>query len=1433
MRHLTLCCVTLTFVAGQAERLRGEKPGGDSGAGVPGAEHGMRGLAGGAAGDAQAVGPDDESLVGELLRRWRELRAQGQDVSAEDLCGGRPDLLERLRHDLRAVEGMEAFLDTGSRETLPPAAHQGADGATLPPRPEARPDGAATSWPVVPGYEILGELGRGGMGVVYRARHLKLNRVVALKMVLAGGHAGPDDLARFLAEAEAVAALQHPHIVQLHDFGEHEGLPFFTLEFVPGGSLADKLRGTPLPPKEAARVVEQLARGVHYAHSKGIVHRDLKPANVLLAEDGTPKVADFGLAKRVEVGTGLTATGAILGTPSYMAPEQAGGHGKRVGPVADVYALGAILYECLTGRPPFKAATMAETLLQVLSEEPASVRQLQPGVAADLETICHRCLQKEGPKRYGSAAELADDLRRFQKGEPILARPVGRLEKVARWARRNPVVAGSLAVVLLVLVVGIVVSAYFAADAARQAEQARAKGADLEQANAGLTQTRDELETTLARSLLGPLGFRSGPLTDPEIEALWQLAENRDERLGFRFVEEAVRGPMTTRQLKARAEPALHAAVGLDPDRRAKVERLLVEWLQDPRLSDEQRTDLALAAVALGDLTQPTAACVARTLTRSMAKTPWDNYTALIELAEGLLAVAARLEPGEAADILTQAMAKTGDSSALFKLRQGLSAVASRLQPKEAAQDADTLTQAMAKTDSLPARVQLAEALSAVAARLEPQEAAQDAAILTQAMAQATNPYALAQLADGLSAVAGRLEPKDAAQAAATLTQAMAKTTSPYALSGLAQGLSAVAARMEPREAGRRCAQAAATITHAMAKTTAPSALAKLAKGLSAVAPRMESREAGRRCAQAAAALTQAMAKRTMASELSELAQALSAVAAQLEPQEAAQAAAILPQVMAKRRDNGGPSGLANALSAVAARLQPHEAAHVTDVLIQTLAKTTDPYALRGLAWDLSEVAAWMEPHEARRLCAQAATTLTQTMAKTTNAGEMRSLAEALSAVVGRMELKEAPRVSAQAAAALTQAMAKTANPGALGELAAGLSAVAARLEPQEAARVWAHAAATLSQAITKTTDPHAVSELCEVLSWVDARLEPQGAAQAADILAQAMTKTSEPNALRYLAEGLSAVAARMEPRESSRVCAQAGAALIQAMAKTTGSDDPCTLAQGLSALASRLQPTEAAQAAAILTQTMAKTADDQALFWLADGLSAVAGRMEPEEAAAALNRAIAKTTDPGALGRLAWRPREAATRLEPREPAQAAATLIQAVAKTAHPDVSRELDKHLQPVLDLPGVDDSKSRVARETVKLAQDLSAVLTGVDRPELSRRWAGVLAMVGPLAGTGQPLVAPATLGPTLQPPPCRLSTPELVELLKQSTCVGLARRVLLDQLQNRYRRPFADQWAFVRFAQEQNLGLDFTSPPKRLVRPSVSGPRPTGATATPP
>jgi tetratricopeptide (TPR) repeat protein len=313
------------------------------------------------------------------------------------------------------------------------------------------------------------------MGVVYKARQVSLDRLVALKMILLAEYAGPRERARFQAEAEAVARLAHPHVVQIHEVGEHAGRPFFSLEFVPGGSLADRLAGTPLPARQAAALAQALARTMHAAHQRGIVHRDLKPANVLLAEDGTPKVTDFGLAKRLDAQAGATQSGAIVGTPSYMAPEQAGGKNREVGPAADVYALGAILYEMLTGRPPFKAQTPLDTLLQVLGDEPVPPCRLQPRTPRDLETICLRCLRKEPARRYASAGDLADDLGRFLEGRPVAARPAPRWERVLKWTRRRPAVAALAAAVLVVTAVGLGLVAWKWREAERQRDRARAR----------------------------------------------------------------------------------------------------------------------------------------------------------------------------------------------------------------------------------------------------------------------------------------------------------------------------------------------------------------------------------------------------------------------------------------------------------------------------------------------------------------------------------------------------------------------------------------------------------------------------------------------------------------------------------------------------------------------------------------------------------------------------------------------------------------------------------------------------------------------------------------------------------------------------------------------------------------------------------------------
>jgi serine/threonine protein kinase len=361
-------------------------------------------------------------------------------MSAAHASGNDPDpqASSPLRRPPAAPEG------DASAATLPlgtlAAGQEASEVFPVPPPPEAASPPVARL-PSIAGYEILGELGRGGMGVVYMARQLRLKRVVALKMILAGPHAGAEARARFRIEAEAVARLQHPHFVQIYEVGEAEGRAYCALEYVDGGSLATRLAGTPLTSHQAARLIETLALAMQAAHERGIVHRDLKPANVLLTRDGQPKITDFGLAKQLDTVQGQTRSGAIMGTPSYMAPEQAGGQSKEVGPAADIYALGAILYELLTGRPPFQAATMLDAVRRVLRDEPVPPSRVNVLLPRDLETICLKCLQKEPQRRYASAAALADDLRRFQSGEPILARPVGRLEHLRRWCRQNPALA--------------------------------------------------------------------------------------------------------------------------------------------------------------------------------------------------------------------------------------------------------------------------------------------------------------------------------------------------------------------------------------------------------------------------------------------------------------------------------------------------------------------------------------------------------------------------------------------------------------------------------------------------------------------------------------------------------------------------------------------------------------------------------------------------------------------------------------------------------------------------------------------------------------------------------------------------------------------------------------------------------------------------------
>lgn len=381
----------------------------------------------------------DESRIRALLEEILETGSSPEQVSDGD------QKLERvLRKRLRRVRDVEAHM-----EAMFPTPQSGGDSPRRALLEGLRND---RRLPKIPGYEIHSVIGTGGMGVVYRARHLKLDRWVAIKMVLFGAYASREEMECLLREARDVAALRHPNIVQVYDVAEHDGFPYYAMELLDGGDLARALQGQPRAARDAADLIRVLAGAVHAAHLGGIVHRDLKPGNILLSSDETPKIGDFSLARRLEHESTIMTHARQVGTPSYMAPEQAAGDSRAIQPAVDIYALGAILYELLTGRPPFKGESSTETRRQVITEEPVPPSRLNSRVPRDLQTICLKCIQKDPVRRYETAADLADDLERFTRGEPILARPVGAAERMVKWCRRRPSTTFAIAVSVAAMV---------------------------------------------------------------------------------------------------------------------------------------------------------------------------------------------------------------------------------------------------------------------------------------------------------------------------------------------------------------------------------------------------------------------------------------------------------------------------------------------------------------------------------------------------------------------------------------------------------------------------------------------------------------------------------------------------------------------------------------------------------------------------------------------------------------------------------------------------------------------------------------------------------------------------------------------------------------------------------------------------------------------
>lgn len=397
----------------------------------------------------------NELQLDELLYRWEELSERGETAALDSLCAENPKLADELTRRVDILKSMNCAFATDVDCDGADCDSADCDSADC--------DGAdAFAELTIPGYEMLNEIGAGGMGIVYKARQRRLDRIVAIKTMRGGPSATQEDIVRFHTEAESAAKLSHPGIVAIHEVGEVEGRQFFSMDFVEGKNLDELIRETSLSGRRAARYLQSIAEAISAAHEQGILHRDLKPSNVLIDVADQPRITDFGLAKRIDGDSKQTATGQLLGTPSFMPPEQAIGDKDNVGVRSDVYALGGLLYSMLTGRPPFRAESAVATVMQVINDEPVPPRHLNAAIDRDLETICLKCLEKNPHARYATAGEVGAECERFLSGHPIHARPIGALARGGRWCRRNPIVAALAASVVVALLLGTVVSTYYA-----------------------------------------------------------------------------------------------------------------------------------------------------------------------------------------------------------------------------------------------------------------------------------------------------------------------------------------------------------------------------------------------------------------------------------------------------------------------------------------------------------------------------------------------------------------------------------------------------------------------------------------------------------------------------------------------------------------------------------------------------------------------------------------------------------------------------------------------------------------------------------------------------------------------------------------------------------------------------------------------------------